>query len=150
VAALVIDNGVFFAHILNELLAVHTRALLNSIAESGDEISAPVLLRYEQMSVLRRSVSRGVLSPGSAAISLEWLASIKINLLFDEMLAERAYALATELDLPVAYDSQYLALAERLDCDFWTTDRRLITATSATNLRVKWLGDFVANPEVNA
>ena len=40
-------------------------------------------------------------------------------------LHERALALADRFALPAAYDAHYLALAEHLEAEFWTTDRRL-------------------------
>jgi predicted nucleic acid-binding protein len=39
-----------------------------------------------------------------------------------------AVAWAMHLDRAAAYDSFYLALAETLDCDLWTADRRLASA----------------------
>jgi len=45
-------------------------------------------------------------------------------------LLNRAYTWTRRLNRAVAYDSFYLALAERLDCDFWTADRRLVNAAS--------------------
>jgi len=40
-------------------------------------------------------------------------------------LHRRALQLAEALSLPAAYDAHYLALAERVGAEFWTTDRRL-------------------------
>lgn len=58
----------------------------------------------------------------------------------------RAYELATQLSRPTAYDAQYLAVAERFQCDFWTADERLFNAVSNSLTWVKWLGNF-ADPQ---
>ena len=34
-------------------------------------------------------------------------------------------SLATRFNRPAAYDAHYLALAEMMNCEFWTADRRL-------------------------
>ena len=62
----------------------------------------------------------------------------------DEELLKRAYELATDFNRPTAYDSQYLAVAERLNCDFWTADQRLFNAVREQLGWVKWVGNFQA------
>ena len=42
------------------------------------------------------------------------------------------------------YDSHYLALAEHLDCRFWTADERLYNAAKDQFPRIRWLGDYPA------
>jgi predicted nucleic acid-binding protein len=59
----------------------------------------------------------------------------------DTALLKRAYELATQFDRPTAYDSQYLAVAERYQCDFWTADERLFNAVTASLPKVRWLGN---------
>jgi predicted nucleic acid-binding protein len=51
------------------------------------------------------------------------------------------------LNRPTAYDAQYLALAERLACDFWTADERLFNAASQQLPYVKWVGNLSSPPE---
>jgi predicted nucleic acid-binding protein len=46
-------------------------------------------------------------------------------------LHERALSLAQRFALPAAYDAHYMALAEHLDGELWTSDRRLIQAVGA-------------------
>ncbi|NPA27193.1 MAG: type II toxin-antitoxin system VapC family toxin, partial [Chloroflexi bacterium] len=41
-----------------------------------------------------------------------------------------ALALAHELNLPAAYDAHYLALARRMNAEFWTADQRLAKAVA--------------------
>ncbi len=41
-----------------------------------------------------------------------------------------------------AYDAQYMALAVRLDCEFWTADERLVNSTQEQFSRIRWLGNW--------
>ena len=63
-----------------------------------------------------------------------------VELYFDEGLLRRGYELATAYNRPTAYDAQYLALAERLDCTFWTADERLFNAVKDQFTDIRWLG----------
>ncbi len=45
-------------------------------------------------------------------------------------LQEQAWNIALRLNQPRAYDAQYLAVAEREGCEFWTTDRRLYNSVN--------------------
>jgi len=58
------------------------------------------------------------------------------------------YALAAQFNRPAAYDSQYLAVAERLGCEFWTADERLYNAVKTHLSWVKWLGNFTEPTQV--
>lgn len=51
--------------------------------------------------------------------------SLPIRLISDEGDHAAALAFAARFSLPAAYDAHYLALADRLSAQFWTTDRRL-------------------------
>jgi len=65
-----------------------------------------------------------------------------VTLHFDDALLKRGYVLAEEFNRPTAYDAQYLALAERLACEFWTADERLFNAVTARFASIRWLGNW--------
>lgn len=52
----------------------------------------------------------------------------------------RAIGLAAGLQQNAVYDSHYLALAESLDCDFWTADQRFYRAVTDSFPRVRCVG----------
>ena len=54
---------------------------------------------------------------------------------------QRAIELALELRQRMPYDSHYLALAESLNCDFWTADRPFYRAAQPHHPRVQWIGN---------
>ncbi len=98
--------------------------------ESGQRPIAPSLLMYEVANALYRYVRYGVLLPEEAADALEAVLNLGIELRGDAELHRRALALGRELDLVAIYDAHYLALAERLEAELWTADRRLHRAVA--------------------
>jgi predicted nucleic acid-binding protein len=101
-------------------------------AQQGTEVVAPPLLWYEVTSVLRNQAHRGRLTLDESSEALEALLSLNISILSPADLHRTAWELATRLDQPTAYDAHYLALAQELDCPFWTADHRLYQATRDT------------------
>ncbi len=58
------------------------------------------------------------------------------------LLHDRAIDLAVELNQRLAYDSHNLALAEALDCEFWTADQPLYRLAQNSHPRVQWIGNY--------
>lgn len=105
-----------------------------------DEILAPVLLPIEVASVLRQKVHRAEMAFADGLRALALLEKLKIHYEWDWSLLERAFSLAAELNQPTAYDTAYLALAERSGCELWTMDGRFARAASAKYPQVRLLG----------
>lgn len=81
---------------------------------------------YEVASTLRKAVYAGLLTPGEAERALETLLQMNLGrVASDPALHQAALRWAERLGQRVIYDAQYLALAERLDAEFWKADRRL-------------------------
>lgn len=101
-------------------------ALLNRLQAEGKIIHVPELWRAEVVSVLHtigvhhRADKERVKAAVQAALSI----GTKVVSL-DEALCLDALAWADVLGQYKAYDAFYLALAERLKCEFWTGDKRL-------------------------
>lgn len=140
----VADSGIFLAAALDENQSERADALISFWISENFQISAPVLLRYEVMAVLRKNVFRGLISKEEALAARTNLLSLTrtINFIIDDNLLKRSYELATQLDRPTAYDSQYLAVAEQLGCEFWTADQKLFNAAAGTLSWVKWIGNY--------
>ena len=73
--------------------------------------------------------------------ALEEAMSLDIRYLDPPDLPLRAFELAARLRRPAAYDAHYLALAEHLECPFWTADERLYNAVRNDFPSIRWLGD---------
>ncbi|MBI5670835.1 MAG: type II toxin-antitoxin system VapC family toxin [Chloroflexi bacterium] len=138
----VCDSGILIATVLEEPLTVKADLLLSYLDGRDIGLAAPVLLRYEIIAAMRKSVYRGILTQDDAIRSREVLLARTIRVMISDNLLRRALTFASELNLPTAYDSQYLAVAEHLRCDFWTADQRLFNVVSDKLPWVQWLGDF--------
>lgn len=99
-------------------------------------LHAPTLLRYEFINALHQMRKAGQLSGDQVEVALREALEIPIVLHHDDDLHFRALELAAKYQLPAAYDSQYLALAERLGVEFWTTDAKLVKAVED---RLAWV-----------
>jgi predicted nucleic acid-binding protein len=138
----VLDSGILLKTVLNEEDSHQAKELLKKLAAQSLQIAAPVLLRYEMVAVTRKWVYRELTTAAKAQSALDTLFSYPIETYIDETLLRRGYELAEKYNRPTAYDAQYLALAEHLDCDFWTTDKRLYNAISDTFSQIHWLGEI--------
>lgn len=91
----------------------------------GYRLMAPTLLYYEVANGLYQQEAREVLSSEFVRDALDFVINLPVELVGDTALHQHAHALAREYKLPNMYIAHYLALAERLDCEFWTTDKEL-------------------------
>ena len=119
------------------------RALSRGWLDSGAEIIAPHLMLAEIANALHRKVADGLLTLESATQTWEDLNRVEIEFYNPPNIHAGAMRLAGQLGQGAVYDSVYLALAERLDCELWTADRRFYRAAGgAFPDRVRWLSEF--------
>jgi len=137
----VLDSGILLATVQTEAYTQHAKTLLKRLSEQDIQFAAPNLLRYELVAVTRKWVYRELATPEDAETALDTLLSYPVELYFDEALLKRGYELATEHNRPTAYDAQYLAVAERLSCEFWSADERLFNAVKDRFTSIRWLGN---------
>lgn len=139
---IILDSGIFIASVFPETLSLHADKLLMQVTANGDSLHAPILLRYEMVAVARKAVYQQRVTPAQGIAARNEMLNYAISLYFDDTLLKRAYELATKFKRPTAYDAQYLALAEHLSCDFWTTDERLYNAIKDDFQQIHWLGSI--------
>lgn len=142
-AWVVADSSLVLATVLVEPLTHLARSLWQAWETSAVDIAAPALIRYEWVSVIRKTVHQQRLTSPDATVARQVLNTYPITFMLDDSLLDRAYDLAITFQRPTAYDAQYLAVAERLQCDFWTADERLYNAVHRHLPWVKWLGNYV-------
>lgn len=92
------------------------------------DLVAPCLLRYEVTSVIYRKALRGLISREDASLALQHFLKMNLEWIDPPSLPERATEIAYHFSRPNTYDAHYLALAEHLNCEFWTCDERLYNA----------------------
>jgi predicted nucleic acid-binding protein len=100
--------------------------------DAGYTVVAPALIYYEVSNVFHRLTVARQLLPQEADQSLNEAFNLNITLYSDLELHQQALYLARNLRLPATYDAHYLALAQRLECEFWTADRRLVNSVQTT------------------
>ncbi|MBA3743328.1 type II toxin-antitoxin system VapC family toxin [Sporichthya sp.] len=96
-------------------------ALLDS-----DDLVAPHLMQVEAANIIRRTEAAGQIAADTAALAHADLLEVRVALFAYEPFAPRVWELRHHLP---AYDALYVAIAETLDADLATLDRRLARAT---------------------
>jgi len=137
----VLDASVAVATALSLPYSPQAARLLEHL--SGAEIYVPALWEYEVVSTLRKSVALGRSTSAEAEGALERMLVLpSTRVAPDPGLHRAALRWADRLGQVVAYDAQYLALAERLGAEFWTADRRLVERARESGLVwVRWVGE---------
>lgn len=102
----------------------------------GEVLAAPELMDLEVASVLRRQLRTGAIDLRRAKLALADLAALPVQRVSHEPLLRRCWQLRDNLTV---YDAAYVALAEALDADLLTGDRRLASATGP-RCRIEVLG----------
>ena len=132
----VIDASIAIKAILPNPLQGHCRALVHTFADV--QPVAPALWIYETTSALSKAVHFEQLTENEGRRALEQLDALGVQLFVSDLEQNRsAFGWTVELRRGSAYDSFYLVLAQALDCDFWTADKKLFNALTDTQLN--WL-----------
>lgn len=92
---------------------------------------APSLIFYEVSNVLHQYARHGRLRVDDVETGLQFAFRLNIKTIGDIFLHRRAVTIAQQWSLPATYDAHYLAAAERYNAQFWTTDKRLVSAVQA-------------------
>ena len=129
------------ANVIIRLIVVPTDTAVQKTwqqwTDAHTSLVAPHLLYYEVVNGFHQYLKQGVLDARTHKSALETAVSLGINLVGDADLHRKAAELAQNYKLPAAYDAHYLALAERLDIELWTTDARLFNTVQSFG--VEWV-----------
>lgn len=121
------------------MIVLDASVLANVVADDGPDgatarhevrvagsIAAPDLVDVETVAVLRKRWIAKALSDRRFAAAIDDLAALEFDRYPAIHFARRAYELRANV---TPYDAMYVALAELLDCELLTTDRRLANAS---------------------
>ncbi|PKB71862.1 MAG: hypothetical protein BZY87_03240 [SAR202 cluster bacterium Io17-Chloro-G6] len=138
----VVDASVAVKWLVEEDYSRQADELLATWDSENARVAGPHLLPVEVSNALYQRVRRRQISLDTAVqLEAEFLEN-DIALFQSASLHLRAIRIASALAQPAVYDSQYLALAESLDCDFWTADERFYRAASRNHPKVRWIGEL--------
>jgi len=129
--------------VLPEEHADRALELWRSWLDSEIQPISPRLLLYEVTSVLRKHAHRGTIPQSSADKAFSAVTRIirsQVEIIDPEKIHKKAWDLAKSFVRPTAYDTHYLALAEHMNCPFWTADERLFNAVHDSLEWVCWVG----------
>jgi predicted nucleic acid-binding protein len=143
-----VDASVAVKWILEEERSDRADALYDATVDAGEPIIAPPLLPLEVTNILRQRMrAQSGISLVTVTEFLDAFLALPIAFHNPAGLHHQALVLADALGLPATYDAHYLALAERLGCELWTDDQRLIRQVGTSLSFVRWIGDHPATVE---
>jgi predicted nucleic acid-binding protein len=145
VSDVVVDTSLSMGWVVAERQSLQAITLLRQWRAASVRLLVPGLFLSEINAALLKRRRAGTMTVADAIAALRALASAVTIIREDSQLTERAFQIADGLGLRNAYDSLYVALAEREGCELWTADERLFNLTAATFPSVRWLG-LIAPP----
>lgn len=137
----VVDANILIAYALADE-SMHTQAnqILTAWHSTQEQLIAPRLFRSELTAVIRKVVYQQRLTAEQGRALLSQLLRYPLEFHEDDGLLKEAYELAVRFNRPRAYDAQYMALAQRFDCLFWTADERLVNSVQDKFSNIRLLG----------
>lgn len=144
----IVDTSLAVKWVVQEPDSAQAVALLAEWAQRVALVAAPALLAYEAANAIHQKVRGGVMPANAvpAALANFYAIGIAFRVPNDPTLAAvlstRALEIARDYNLGAAYDTQFLALAEHEDCEYWTADRRFYETVRQDHPRVRWLGGY--------
>ena len=117
------------ANLVIRLVADPADESIQSLWEQWDserrQFAAPTLLYYEVANALYRYQKLGFMGAASVQLAFKAALALPLELHGEPDVHWHALEIANRFSLPAAYDAHYLSLAELLEGEFWTADRRL-------------------------
>jgi len=92
---------------------------------NGTAVYAPSLLPYEVTNAFWRFENSGTLSSSAVTSSIDRMNDLQIELVSTSEIHLEALEFVRRYWESKAYDSHFLALAQFLECDLWTSDKKL-------------------------
>jgi predicted nucleic acid-binding protein len=132
---IVLDSNILAAQVLSLDYSDIAAQKLREWIEQDAELHIPSLGLYEVASIFRKAMAIQNLSLQQANQALQNILALEIQIIepTPELLAN-SLSRAERLQQTVAYASSFLAVAESLQAEFWTADRRLVNTVQTLNM----------------
>ncbi len=140
----VVDASVAVKWLIEEEYSDVAKALVQLWADAGTRLTALHLMPYEVSNALHRKVGAGDIAPEVATQLMQILGTHDIEFYEASPLFSDALQLASRLNQRAIYDSHYLALAQALDCEFWTADERFYRSANPDIANVRLISEAAA------
>jgi predicted nucleic acid-binding protein len=117
--------------------------VMASWQQAGVSILAPEIWLPEAVSAIRQAVIGHMITEKEGQNAVADIFDLGVEIvLSDAHLCQNALAWAARLGHSKAYDSFYLALAEKTEAELWTADQRLVNRAHQVNVAwVRWIGE---------
>jgi len=140
----VVDASVALKWLIQEEHSDRADALLADSLQPGIVLVGPPHLPGEVANALYRRVHRteNSITRHDAEAALNTFLAIPIQIVVSNELYARALAFALQAGLSSIYDSLYVVLAQSLNAELWTDDRRLLNSLAQTASWVRSIGDY--------
>jgi len=137
-ADLVVDSSVAIKWFVVEPYTAEARQILDDYQTGIISFTAPDLIYAEVGNIIWKKQQYQGLAADDAQDIITEFRKIKIRVTTAEVLLEDAYQLAVKHQRTV-YDSLYLALSLRQQCQFVTADEKLVNTIGSFYPNVIWL-----------
>ncbi|HEY7030807.1 MAG TPA: type II toxin-antitoxin system VapC family toxin [Thermomicrobiales bacterium] len=136
----VVDASLAVKWVLREVHTPEAVYLLTEWEQRRVRRLAPTWFLAEVANVRYKGVRRQTVTIPVARLAIRRISQAVILRPIGPRLAERAIELADLMGQPASYEAQYLTLAERVGCEFWTADERLWNSVKTVLPWVRWVG----------
>lgn len=126
---LVVDSS-FIVRLLTRYPQSRYATLWREWELSGVAVTAPSIITYEVTNAIWQYEQAGDLSTDAAVRSLNRLNLLSIHLISTGEMHVRALEIVRRFPERKAYDPHFVALADLLGCELWTSDKKLYNRLS--------------------
>ncbi|MGL5795282.1 MAG: type II toxin-antitoxin system VapC family toxin [Waterburya sp.] len=123
---LCLDTSVIIPYLVPDEYESLADSLVLEAVVGNVSLVAPAFAWAEVGSVLRKKVRLDLLTTEEAEGCYQDFCNLPIDYLNQESLRARAWEIAQQYQLPTLYDATFLACAESLLAQFWTSDKVLL------------------------
>jgi predicted nucleic acid-binding protein len=139
--AVVVDASVLFKIVVREEYSDRAQALYADAFRVNQPIFAPPHWAAELTHALYRLVRRRGITPEEAHQAMAQFLRFPVQVIATPELCRDAFQFAMTYGVDT-YDCFYVVLAQVLDAELWTDDRRLINLVGPVAPWVRWIGDY--------